>query len=213
MPLSRPARLFFALTAATAFVGLIVQLFATADLDTGFFDTSWKRVLNVFCFFTIQSNIIVGVTTLFLAAGWARPTLFFRTLRLIGVVGISVTFVVFQVALRSLQDLTGQAAFADFMLHTACPVLCVAGWLWFGPRGQTSARVALWTLAFPAIWGVFTLIRGEMIGFYPYPFINAQEHGYARIGVNLLVISAVFAGLSFGAHLLDPKLPKSGHGR
>ena len=48
-------------------VGLVVQVLVTADLETGFFDTPTKRALNVFAFFTIQSNIIVGVTSLLLA--------------------------------------------------------------------------------------------------------------------------------------------------
>ena len=203
---NRLARCWFGVNAAVVLVGVVVQLFVTADGDEGFFTTPWKRVLNVFCFFTIQSNILVGVTSLFLAMGWARPTLLFRTLRLTAVVAIALTFVVFHAVLRDLQDLTGEAAFADFLLHTASPMLCVVGWLWFGPRRQTS-RFAVWlTLVYPLVWGVFTLVRGHEIGFYPYPFIDPVDSGYDRVVVNLVIIGAVFVGLSAGAHWLDRRL-------
>ena len=121
-------------------------------------------------------------------------------------VGIALTFVVFHAVLRQLQDLTGDAALADFLLHTVSPIMCVAGWLWFGPRRQTSWAAVEWALAFLVVWGGATLIRGHLIGFYPYPFMDPGDSGYARVVVNLLVIGLVFVGLAAGAHLLDPKL-------
>lgn len=177
------------------------------DTGEGFFDAPWKRGLNVFVFFTVQSNIIVGVTTAMLAAD-ARPSTVFRVLRLTGVVAISITFIVFHVALRELQDLTGQAAVADVLLHTASPLLCVAGWLVFGPRGQTSPRVVPWTLVFPLGWGIFTMIRGELVGWWPYPFIDPTDSGYVRVAVNLVLIGGVFVALAAGARWLDQRLQK-----
>ena len=63
-------RWWFGLTALAVLAGLIVQILVTADLETGFFDTPTERALNVFAFFTIQSNIIVGVTSLLLALAY-----------------------------------------------------------------------------------------------------------------------------------------------
>ncbi|MGH9113626.1 MAG: Pr6Pr family membrane protein, partial [Acidimicrobiales bacterium] len=119
-----------------------------------------------------------------------------------------VTFVVFHAVLSDLQDLTGQAAVADFLLHTASPVLCVAGWLLFGPRGQTTPRVVALTLVFPLVWGVFTLVRGEIVDWYPYPFMEPFEHGYLRVVVNLALVAVVFVALAAGAHWLDQRLPR-----
>jgi hypothetical protein len=208
MSIDRTARIWFGVNAAVVAAGIVIQLFVTADGTEGFFTEPLPRVLNVFCFFTVQTNIIVGVTSLMLAAGWASPSTVFRVFRLIGVVGITVTFIVFQIALRPLQDLTGNAALADFLLHTASPILCVVGWLWFGPRGQTTARVVWWTLSYLVVWGAFTLVRGHVIGFYPYGFMNPIEHGYARVTVNLAIVAVVFVGLAAGAHLLDGVLSR-----
>ena len=206
LPLSAAARAWFAANALVVLVGLVVQLGVTADLHTGFFDTPTKRVLNVFVFFTIQSNIAVGLSTGLLALGLARPTSWFRTLRLIGVIGIALTFVVFHAVLRDLQDLTGDAAFADVLLHTVSPIMCVAGWLVFGPRGQTTRGVVLASLGFLLVWGAATLVRGHVIDWYPYPFMDPRDHGYLRVAANLTIVAAVFTGLAAGAHALDRRL-------
>ncbi|MGH9113603.1 MAG: Pr6Pr family membrane protein [Acidimicrobiales bacterium] len=207
MAVDARARIWFAVTALVVFVGIAIQVAAAMDAE-GFFDTPAKRGLNVFVFFTIQANILVGISSALLALDRARQSPAFRALRLTALVSIAVTFVVFHAVLSDLQDLTGQAAVADFLLHTASPVLCIAGWLLFGPRGQTTPRIVALTLAFPLVWGVFTLVRGEIVDWYPYPFMEPFEHGYVRVAVNLALVAVVFAALAAGAHWLDQRLPR-----
>ena len=202
-------RLWFAGTAVVVAIGLLVQLVATARLDSGFFDSRAGRIVNMFCFFTIQSNIIVLVTCALLAAGSARrPTgSTFWVLRLDGVICIGVTFVVFHVALADLHDLQGLAKTADFLLHTASPLLCLIGWLVFGPRGRTSWRTVWLATIFPVAWLVFTLVRGPLVGdYYPYPFLDVGQHGYPTVLANSAVVAVLFLGLAAGAHLLDRRL-------
>ena len=112
-------------------------------------------------------------------------------LRLDGVVCIAVTFVVFHVALADLHDLQGLAKVADFLLHTASPLLCVIGWLVFGPRGRTSWRTVRLAAIFPVAWLVFALVRGPLVGdYYPYPFLDVGAHGYPRVLLNCAVVAA-----------------------
>jgi len=208
MALTARARIWFAVTALVVLVGLIIQVPLAMDNTAGFFDTPTKRGLNVFAYFTVQSNILVAVTTAMLALAVARPSTLFRALRLAAIVGITITFVVFHLALRPLQDLTGQAAVADFLLHTVSPVMAVSGWLLFGPRGQTTPRVAALTLVYLVAWGVFTIVRGEIVGFYPYAFMDPREHGYPRVVVNLAMVAGAFVAVAFGAHWLDERLTR-----
>jgi hypothetical protein len=205
--LSDLGRGWLAATAAVVIAGLVIQLDATADSTGGFFQDRTDRVLNVFAFFTIQSNLLLGITCLIAAIRPRTRSTVFRVARLCGVIGIAITGVVFHFALRDLQDLTGQAKVADFLLHTASPILGVSGWLLFGPRRLTSKPVVWWTLAFPVTYGVFTLIRGEAVGWYPYPFMDVAEHGYPRIVVNCAIIGAAFVAFATGAHALDRRLP------
>ena len=57
------ARAWFALTALVVLVGVSTQLVVTATTTGGFFTTNPERTLNVLAFFTVQSNVLVGVTS------------------------------------------------------------------------------------------------------------------------------------------------------
>ena len=129
----------------------------------------------------------------------------FRTFRLIGLVAILVTGVVYHVALASLFDLDGLHQLGNQLVHTVVPLLTVLGWLIFGPRG-TSRRVAWLSLLFPACWLIFTLIRGAVIHWYPYPFIDVVGIGYGKAILNAFWVSLLLLGLAAGATVLDARL-------
>jgi hypothetical protein len=204
------ARAWFAVTALVVAVGLVTQVIAVQDPDGGRFATSAPRTLNIFAFFTIQSNILVGITTGLLALRLDRPAFAFRVLRLTALVSIAVTGVVYHVALSQLRELDGYGALANQLLHTASPILAVVGWLVFGPRGQTSRTVVAWTPVFPVAWAVFTLVRGPFAhpDWYPYPFIDVADKGYLRVFANMVVVAVLYLGFASGAHGLDEWLAR-----
>lgn len=208
--MTRPAplaRAWWLATALVVLVGVVTQLVVTGTTTGGFYPHNPQRVFNVFAYFTVQSNLLLGATSLALAISGGRAGSVLRTLRLDGVLGIAVTGVVFHLALRGLQDLEGGAAFADLLLHTVSPLLGVAGWLLFGPRGHLQRRVVAWSLAFPLAWLAFTLVRGSATGFWPYPFVDVDAHGLGRVLLNCLLVAVLFLGLAAGAARLDRVLP------
>ncbi|MEV6285203.1 Pr6Pr family membrane protein [Kribbella sp. NPDC051770] len=209
MTKSGAGRAFHAVTAAAVIAGIVIQLVVTATSTGGFFPDNPDRVFNVFAYFTILSNLLLGGTTLLLAAGTDRDSTLFRTLRLNGVLCIAVTGIVYWVALNALADFTGGAAVANFLLHTATPLLGVLGWLLFGPRGRTSPAIVGWSIVFPLLWLGFTLIRGAAIGFWPYPFVDADDLGYGKVLLNCLLVALLFLALAFGAMLLDRRLNRT----
>ncbi len=215
---ARSARTFFAIVSAVVWVGLVLQVILSATHKGGSFGTASGRVFNFFCFFTVQSNIVVAITTGVLAMSLDRRSTGFRTFRLVGVVAITVTGVVFYVALKNLQELTGWDAVADFILHTASPVLTLVGWLFVGPRGLVSGRIVRLALIPPACWLTFTLIRGTFVqdvngrDYYPYPFLNVQDHGYLVVVVNSLVVLVLLLGLCAAALASDKHLPGLSNG-
>ena len=203
----RFARIWFGATSALVVVATIVQLRATLSLDAGFFDSDLKRTLNVFAFFTVQSNLLVGVTTGLLAARIERASTAFRAVYLAAILDITVTGVVFQIALADLDQLEGKAAAADFLLHKAVPIMAVGGWLLFGPRGLFTKRIVAFATAIPVGWVAFTLLRAPFASdWYPYPFVDVTDLGYARVAVNIVVITAFFFALAAGAVALDRRL-------
>ncbi|MTD57891.1 Pr6Pr family membrane protein [Amycolatopsis pithecellobii] len=199
------ARVWFALTALVVLVGLVVQLVVAARTP-GIFGTPAARMANVFCYFTILSNLIVGGTSLLLALRPERPSTVFRTLRLDGVLAIAVTGVVYHVALTGLVELSPAGEVANQLLHTASPILGVLGWLLFGPHGTLSPRIVWWSLAYPLLWLAFTLTRGGPTGFYPYPFLQADSLGYPRVALNCVLVAVKFLALAAATLLLDRQL-------
>jgi hypothetical protein len=211
----RWARPWFALTAACVLAGIGIQIPVTATSRTAFGGSALNQVFNIFAYFTIDSNVVVGITCLLLALKLERSSVVFAVFRLIGLVAITVTFVVFHVALSRLLDLDSWAQTANQLQHTVVPILTIVGWLAFGPRGLTSARIAWLTVLFPLAYMVFTTIRGPLSSnFYPYPFADVHALGYARVIVNALWISLLFVGVAAGATFLDQRvLGRAGNNR
>ena len=52
--------------------------------------------------------------------------------------------------------------------------------------------------------------RGELGGRYAYPFIDVATIGWARTGLNTLVISAGFLAVAFALVRLDTRLAPAG---
>lgn len=200
------ARAWFGLTGLVVLAGLGLQLWDTARLTTGHFATPLTRTLNVFFFFTIESNVLLMVTCLLLAtrlAGWGTA---FAVFRLAGVVGITITGIVYHVALKDLLDLHGAAYVSDLVLHTVTPLMAVAGWLVLGPRRLTSPRVAGLVVIYPVLYLAMTLVRGPFVHWYPYPFLDVASKGYAVVAVNALVVAVLVLAVAYGAVRLDRAL-------
>jgi hypothetical protein len=203
----RWARPWFAVTALCVLAGIVIQIPVTATSSTAFGGSATNQVLNILAYFTIESNILVGVACLLLAVDLNRPSLLFAVVRMMGLVGITVTFVVFHVALARLLDLDTWAQAANQLQHTVVPILTIVGWLAFGPRGLTSGRVVKLSVLFPLAYMTFTVIRGPLSSnFYPYPFADVHALGYIRVIINALWVSLLFVGVAAGAAWLDRRL-------
>jgi hypothetical protein len=199
----RLARAFFGLTALAVLVGMVVQLYVSAGLTGSQFTTVGARIVNVFCYFTIQSNLLVGITTALLAIRLDRTSTVFRGFRLSGLIAITVTFAIYHLILAGDAQFTGAAAVADTILHTIVPLLAILGWLAFGPRSAVTWRIVLVSLVFPLWWIALALVRGPLVDFYAYPFIDVRVLGYPRVFVNLALVAVLFVGLAAVVMLVE----------
>ena len=64
-------------------------------------------------------------------------------------------------------------------------------------------------LAFPVAWLVYTLVRGAVTGFYPYPFLDVDERGYAAVAVACVAIAVLFVALAALAWKVDGRLSRT----
>lgn len=156
------------------------------------------RLVNLFSYFTIQSNILVLIGGIRLLIDPALRRTAWRVVRLDGLLGIVITGLVYVVVLRPASGPSGIFAWVNAGLHYLAPVLTLVGWLLFGPRPRITARVIGLALIWPLAWVGYTLIRGLITGWYPYPFLDLHELGTALVLRNLgfvVVLTAVLLAL------------------
>jgi hypothetical protein len=159
-----------------------------------------NRVLRVLSFFTIQSNILSGVSSAHLARNPTRDGKVWRAVRLASLFGITVTGVVYSTVLAKVHEPHGwQETLSNNVFHYIVPIMMVLGWLLFGPRPRIEPKTIARAICWPVGWIVYILIYGRITKWYPYPFLDVATHGYARVIGNaaavvavLLVVTALF---------------------
>jgi hypothetical protein len=165
------------------------------------------RLVRFASYLTIWFNVLVAGTSLALALDPARSSgRVFRALRLDALVLAVGGGLVHFFLLRPLLHLSGGDLVADRLLHIVVPLLCLIGWLVFGPRGLAERRDVLAFLVVPLVWLAYTLVRGAIVDWYPYPFVDVGVHGYVVVAVNCVAISVLMLVLAFAASWLDRRL-------
>ena len=170
-----------------AVLGLVAILVQMLDL-------AGKGVLNpvnFFSYFTIQSNLIAIVALLWAAANWQgsyTPRLdFFRGA---ATTYLTITFIVFALLLAD-TDVDTAIVWVDRVLHRLLPVVVLVDWLIDPPVRRIEFRQSLKWLTYPLAWVAYTMIRGTIVGWYPYPFLDPANGGYAAV---LGYSAAIFIG-------------------
>jgi hypothetical protein len=176
-------KLFFALLGFSAIVTEIATLIAM-----GVFNPA-----NFFSFFTIEANSIAVVVFLVSAfATYAGK----KSARLDFVRGAStffmiVTGIVFAVLLAGIENAHLTAVpWDNTVLHYLVPIAVAIDWLMDPPAHRIKYRRALLWLVFPVIYLGYSLLRGPIVGWYPYPFLNPAHGGYGQIAITSLMIMA-----------------------
>jgi hypothetical protein len=143
---------------------------------------------NFLSFFTIESNLIAAAVLLVGVVRWrsgASET--FEIARGAAVLYMTVTGVVYFLLLRNVEvDTT--LAWVNGVVHQVTPIVMVADWLIVAPLARLTYRGSVLWLAYPFAWIVYTLIRGAITGWYPYPFLNPAHGGYASVALYSLAI-------------------------
>jgi hypothetical protein len=192
-----------ALAAQLTLVITGVPVFASAGLAR---PSTAIRLVRFFSFFTIQSNLLVMGTAVLLAARPDRDGPAWRVARVAALVGITVTCVVYVVALRPLVHLRGVPWFTNLAFHYVVPLMTIGGWLLFGPRPRIDRASLLKHLAWPVAYLAHVLAFGAATGWYPYPFFNAARVGYPATLLAALVITLLLLAVGGAYYALDRRL-------
>lgn len=140
-----------------------------------------ERLLDLFSYFTIWSQIVVGVVAVLLFKNPNRDGKWMRIALLDAVLMITVTGVVYNLLLGPNFPAQGLNKISSPIEHTWTPILMVIAFLVTGPHGWINKQIIPKVLALPIIYVVYTLIRGAIINSYPYDFFDVVSYGYSYV--------------------------------
>jgi hypothetical protein len=193
-------RLFFALLVLTALVSQLV-----VHIRHGF------DVVNFFSYFTNLSNIFASIVFLIGAISLLRqrePTVTDDLVRGAAAAAMVVVGIVYGLLLRN-EDLGTLQPWVNTVLHFIMPLAVVADWIYQPPKSRLTIQQVWFWLIYPLVYLVYTLDRGAVVGFYPYPFLNpAKAGGIGAVVLYCIAIFAVFLLVSWGLIALGNTLAR-----
>jgi hypothetical protein len=160
-----------------------------------------ESVTRYFSYFTILTNIMVVLCFTLLLFNFSKnEESFFSKPKVLAAVTvyISVVGIVYNLILRFTWQPKGLQLIVDELLHAGLPVLFVVYWLIFAPKSTLKWTDAFAWLIYPFVYVLFIMVRAEVSGFYPYPFIDVAALGYNKVLLNSFYLLIVFLVLSLG---------------
>lgn len=128
------------------------------------------KSVEFFSYFTILTNLLAAIATY-----------------------LAITAVVYHTMLASQWDPQGLRKVSDTILHTITPIAFLLDVALRGGQGPARWIVAAKAMAFPALFGVWTLLHGALTNWYPYPFMNVAKRGYPKVLLTMVEMSVAFA--------------------
>lgn len=185
--------------AVLGWLGLTVQLYLILLLRWSADASLLGGLVNFFSFFTVLSNTLVAtVLTCALNLRISRGQQFFLQPWVSSGIAASILLVglAYSLLLRHLWHPRGWQWLADELLHDVMPLLFLVYWWCCVPKGKLRLRhIGVWML-YPMLYFAYLLLRGRLLGLYPYPFIAVDKLGYPQVLLNALGILAGFVLVS-----------------
>lgn len=170
--------------------GLLALLAVGANFDRTVLGEGFSAV-SFFSYFTILSNLFAAGLMLYGAWPWTgRSLLFYDLLRGAAVVYMAIAGLVYGVLLAD--SPVTVPSWINTAEHRIMPVVIALDWLIDPPRHHLAYRRTLRWLAFPITYLIYSEIRGALVDWYPYPFLDPRIGGYDRVATYVLGITVTF---------------------
>ena len=212
MPLRRVATLVgLAVGVGALLLQFWLSMSARLALGGGIVDA----LLWFFTYFTILTNLMLVLVYLsdILEARWLA---WWRSPVTRGMMAAAMTLVMgfYHLVLAATWDPQGLFHLADVLLHYATPLIYLAWWFFFEPKGRLRFGDVGFMLVPTFVWLTWTMLRGAVLNEYPFPVLEAHLIGYPQVLTNvaglLLVLVALFVGVVALDRLLGRRRPAAG---
>lgn len=148
-------------------------------------------------------------------------------LKFIGMLGILLTFLVFNILLAGAADRDPQLNWrvGSICFHVVLPIMYIADWFLFYERKKTKWYYPIVSISFPIAYCVFIFIQAAIMKFdtsilipgtntpliYPYFFVNLETQGVGGVAKWIVILLVAFIAVGFmffGIDRLDKKNSK-----
>lgn len=186
----------------------------------GIFDDFRNIRWDFYTYFTNISNFLcLGVMAIALVQTAKKKEDSYVTaaplVKFIGVLGILLTFLVFNIMLAPVRDAKLNWRIGSLTFHVVLPIMYIADWFLFYERRQCKWYYPLASVGFPLAYAIFLLIHAAILSFdtsiltptgatliYPYFFVNLEKGvPYVLMWIGILAVG--FIALGFGFYGLD----------
>ena len=140
-------------------------------------------------------------------------------LKFIGILGILLTFLVFNIMLAGAEGRDPQANWriGSLLFHVLLPIMYIADWFLFYERKQCKWNYPIASIGFPLAYVIFLVIQAIILGFdssilipttttpliYPYFFVNLETQGVPGVLMWIAILSVAFVAMGFAFYGLD----------
>lgn len=140
-------------------------------------------------FFTHLTNLWLVLTYASVVSEW-RWLGWFRRPVIMGSAAAFITLVMlyYHFMLAPYLKLEGALGIATVLLHYVAPVLYLAWWALFAPHGMLRFK-QIGLMLLPGIaYVAWVLLRGALVGEYPYDILDAKKFGYGGVAIGVAVL-------------------------
>jgi hypothetical protein len=158
---------------------------------------------HVLSYFTIVSNVAVVLAYIGALRGngaaWFRPHVMRgMTLAMIALVMLAYFFIISRT-----EHPQGIAWLSAMTMHYVTPPLYALWWVLYAPHGQLKLRDVGAMLIPSVIYMIYVLIRGRLVGEYPYAMLDATRIGSGSVTLHAIGLLVALAGLCAAVVALD----------
>ena len=208
--------IFYTVYCTLGIVGSIASLGIFDDIKTFRWDfyVYFTNISNFLCLGVMFAALVETVKKKDDGYVCAAPLLKF-----IGMLGILLTFIVFNTMLAGAADRDPQLNWriGSLLFHVVLPIMYVADWFLFYERKKCKWYYPLASIGFPLAYVLFLLIQAVILKFdssiltptgaktpliYPYFFVNLETQG-PMVLVWIVALAAVFAAVGYAFYGLD----------